>query len=88
MADSVTGPARDAPSKEREEEVSSGGEIVQAVVKAARGLTIYPPGSPFHERFLGELHARLSRHLAHYGALASPGMTGRRARDDRPKHPG
>ena len=69
MADTVTDPEEDAPSKERDEEVSSGGVIVQAIVRAARGLTIYPPGSSFHKRFLGELHAGLARHLADYGAL-------------------
>jgi HEAT repeat protein len=67
MADSDNGQTRETAA--REEEISSAKEIVQAVVKAARGLTIYPPGSPFHERFLGELQRKLTAHAEGYGPL-------------------
>ena len=69
MAEKNTEPTQGAPPRERDEETSSGSNVVQAVVKAARGLTIYPPGSPFHERFLGELQHKLTGHLEEYGSL-------------------
>ena len=69
MAENNSEDTREAAQQERDEEVSSGNDIVQAVVKAARGLAIYPPGSPFHERFLGELHRKLTGHLETYGSL-------------------
>ena len=66
MAENISEPTQKAAQQKRDEETSSGNDIVQAVVKAARGLTIYPPGSPFHERFLGELHRKLTAHLETY----------------------
>jgi len=69
MAEKNTEPTQGAPAQERDEETSSGNNVVQAVVKAARGLTIYPPGSPFHERFLGELQHKLTGHFEEYGSL-------------------
>lgn len=53
-----------------EEEVLSADRIVGAMVKAAKGIAIYPPGSSFHGRFFGDLHKALGEHLESYGALA------------------
>jgi len=69
MAENISEPTQKAAQQKRDEETSSGNDIVQAVVKAARGLTIYPPGSPFHKRFLGELHRKLTDHLETYGSF-------------------
>lgn len=48
-------------------EVASAQEVIQAMVKAAKGIRIYLPNNPVLIRFMNDLNARMAKHLSQFG---------------------
>ncbi|GFO56542.1 hypothetical protein GMSM_35490 [Geomonas sp. Red276] len=50
-----------------QKEVASAQEVIQAMVKAAKGIRIYLPNNPVLIRFMHDLNARMTKHLSQFG---------------------
>ena len=59
-------PVPDAADKA---EAASAGLVIQTLVKANRGFSMYLPNNPLHEKFFEEFCRRTEEHLEEFGAL-------------------
>jgi hypothetical protein len=51
------------------EEVASAGDVMLAMLRASKGLRIYLPNNPVLIKFLEELNAKMTAHIARFGAF-------------------
>lgn len=52
-----------------EAEIASAAAVLQNLVKAVRGFSLYLPNNPLHEKFFEDFHRRLGEHLEEFGDL-------------------
>lgn len=50
-------------------EIASAAQVLQALVKADRGFSIYLPNNPLHEKFFEDFRQRVAEHLEEFGPL-------------------
>ena len=70
--DAVDDRSRDPESSDRAfatAEVASAALVIQALVKAERGFSIYLPNNPLHEKFFDDFCHHLDEHLEEFGDL-------------------
>ena len=58
-----------APGAAEKAEAASAGLVIQMLVKANRGFSMYLPNNPLHEKFFEEFCGRTKEHLGEFGAL-------------------
>ena len=52
-------------------EVASAALVIQCLIKADRGFSIYLPNNPLHEKFFEDFRQRVDQHLVEFGPLPS-----------------
>lgn len=56
-------------SPRQREEVASASDVVQAMIRTAKGLRMYLPNNPVLIKFAGDLSAKMALHTARFGEL-------------------